>query len=97
MTESGCALKIATWIEEQGVEFIIACDNVSWDLPHLKRLLNKTTVWPSNLIRNDYYKFIIMDEDIEQIVLENDFDVHNALDDAMVMMLANKAGKAYEY
>ena len=97
MTESECALKIATWIEEQGVEFIIACDNVSWDLPHLRRLLNKTTVWPSNLIRNDYYKFIIMDDDIEQIVLENDFDVHNALDDAMVMMLANKAGKAYEY
>jgi len=97
MTESECALKMATWIEEQGHEFIIACDNISWDLPHLRRLLNKTTVWPSNLDKNDYYKFIIMDDDLEQIVLENNFDVHNALDDAMVMMLANKAGKAYEY
>ena len=97
MTESECALKIATWIEEQGVEFIIACDNISWDLPHLRRLLDKTTVWPANLIKDDYYKFIIMDDVSERIVLENDFDIHNALDDAMVMMLAHKSGEAYEY
>lgn len=49
MTEIECALKMATWIEEQGHEYTLACDNISWDVPHLRRLLNKTTIWPSNL------------------------------------------------
>lgn len=97
MTENECALKIASWIEDRGCELILACDNVSWDLPHLKRLLNKTTVWPENLIKDDYFKFMILDDDATQIVLEYDFDIHNALDDAMVMYHANKRGQVWEY
>jgi hypothetical protein len=97
MSEIECALKMATWIEEQGHEFIIACDNISWDLPHLKRLLNKTTVWPSNLATDDYYKFIIMDDDADYIFKEYNLQIHNALDDAVSMSLAYKIGMSYEY
>lgn len=96
MTGVECALSMANWIEEQGPDCILACDNVSWDKPHFERLIGKTEVWPENLSR-DHFKFQIMNNDIEQIVLEYDFDIHNALDDAMVMYHANKRGQVWEY
>jgi len=96
MTENECALKMTNWIEERG-ECIIGCDNLSWDLPHLHRLINKTGVWPENLIKDEVFKFMIMDDDATQIIYEYDFDIHNALDDALVMYHANKRGQAWEY
>ena len=100
MTHSECALQIAKWIEELGVDCMLACDNISWDLPHINCLLNKIGLWPANLskpVNGKYFKFQIMDHVIQQIVEENNFDIHNALDDARVMMLANKMGEAWEY
>jgi len=96
MSENECALKMTNWIEERG-ECIIACDNMSWDLPHLHRLINKTGLWPENLKKDEVFKFIIMDEITEKIVIEYDLDVHNALDDARVMVVANNMGEAWEY
>jgi hypothetical protein len=96
MSEKDCALQMANWIEEQGPDCILACDNVSWDKPHFQRLIDKIGIWPENL-DPWHFKFMIMDDDAEQIVMEYDFDIHNALDDAMVMYHANKRGKIWEY
>jgi 3' exoribonuclease, RNase T-like len=96
MTENECALKIATWIEERG-DCILACDNISWDVPHLKRLLDKTGLWPENLRKDEFFKFIILDDVAESIVIEHDLDIHNALDDAKAMVIANQIGEAWEY
>ena len=92
MSEYECALKIATWIEDLGDEHILALDNISWDMPHLKRLIEMTSLWPSNLERQDYFKFVVMDDDAQAIVRENNFDIHNALDDAQAMNIAYHTG-----
>lgn len=97
MTENECALHMAQWIEGLGDRYIIACDNISWDLPHLKRLLHKTGLWPENLDEHDRFKFMIMEDDAEFITIENEFDVHNALDDAKAMQIAYSRGQAWEY
>lgn len=96
MSEYQCALKIAQWIEDLGDECILGLDNVSWDFPHLKRLIEMTSLWPANLERKDYFKFVVMNDDAHQIVLEHDFDIHNALDDAKAMAIAYQRGKAWE-
>ena len=97
MTEAECALKMTNWIENHDCEFILACDNISWDLPHLKKLIDLTTVWPDNLSKDEYFKFGVIKDAAERIVLENNFDIHNALDDANAMMLAYKEGCIREY
>jgi hypothetical protein len=97
MSEYECALKISQWIEDLGEKYILAVDNFSWDLPHLVNLIQMTSLWPANLARNDYFKFMVMNDDAERIVIEHDFDVHNALDDARAMQIAYSEGKAWEY
>lgn len=96
MTEKDCALQMAHWIEDQGPNCILACDNVSWDKPHFIKLMDAIGIWPGNLDKW-HFKFMILDADVEQIVIEYDFDMHNALDDAMVMYHANKRGQLQEY
>ena len=96
MSEKDCALAMANWIEEQGPDCILACDNVSWDKPFFVGLIDKIGIWPENLDKW-HFKFQIMDKDVEQIVMEYDFDIHNALDDAMVMYHANRRGQVWEY
>lgn len=97
MTENECALKMATWVEDLGDDYIIACDNISWDKPHLERLLNKTGLWPANLDKEDRFKFMVMDDIATQIVIEHDLYIHNALDDAKAMQIAFQMGEAWEY
>jgi hypothetical protein len=96
MSEKECAERIVKWIEEQGPDCILACDNVSWDKPHFLNLLNSIGIWPSNL-SEWHFKFMILDHDATQISFEYDFDPHNALDDAMIMYHANKRGQVQEY
>jgi 3' exoribonuclease, RNase T-like len=97
MTSAECALKLATWIEEREVECVLGCDNPSWDLPHFRYLMDKIVLWPVNLIEDEIFKFQIMDDVVEDIVVKHDLYIHNALDDAKVMMLANQIGEAWEY
>lgn len=97
MTTNECALKMAAWIEERGPDCILACDNPSWDLPHFRRLINKTGLWPENLKKDEIFKFQVMDDVATDIAMQHDLDIHNALDDARGMMLANKIGEAWEY
>lgn len=88
MTFQKCALEIGHWIEERGKKCIIASDNPGWDVPHLKRLLGD--LWPENLEKNLFHYVMSNSKIAQEIVEWNDFDVHNALDDAMVMMMVEK-------
>lgn len=88
MSRYECSLKIGGWIEDCGPECILACDNPGWDIPHLKMLLEDC--WPENLHRNQYHPIYVPSEMEEEIVLKHGYDIHNALDDALVMMEADK-------
>jgi hypothetical protein len=52
-------------------------------MPHLRKLLEPC--WPANLHKNQYHPVYVPAHIEEDIVLENEFWVHNALHDAMVM------------
>lgn len=87
MTYFECALKLGNWIEDRNEKCIIASDAPSWDMPFFNRLIENFP--PPNLIRNDVFPVRVPFHIAEDIIIENDYDVHNALDDAMVMMKAN--------
>jgi len=86
MSSYDCALKLGAWIEDQSGQCILGCDNPSWDMPHIHRLLE--ILWPANLHKNQYHPVYVPSEVEEALVLEFDYDIHNALDDAMVMKKA---------
>lgn len=86
MTFSECALKIGNWIESREEKCIIASDNPQWDIPYLKKLIAECP--PANLVTDMIFPVRVPHHIAEDIVLDNDFDVHNALDDAMVMKIA---------
>jgi hypothetical protein len=83
MSSYDCALRMGNWIEDRGMDCILACDNPGWDIPHLKKLLEPC--WPENLHRNQYHPVYVPSHIEEDLVLEFDYDIHNALDDALVM------------
>ena len=95
MSAFDCALKLGSWIEDRGPDCILACDNPGWDIPHLKRLLE--SLWPENLHKNQYHPVYIPYHIQEDIVLEFDYDIHNSLDDAMVMKKATDLQKNLRY
>jgi len=82
MTWAECQIRMGVWIEERGVDCTIASDNPSWDIPYLNKLLAYS--WPVNL-ETSYYPIWVPEDDKEQIILEGNLDIHNALDDAIVM------------
>lgn len=86
MTSYDCSLKMGDWIESKGPSIIVS-DNPDWDMPHLVRLLDP--IWPNNLSPTAL-RIHIPYHIAEDIIIENDFDIHNALDDARVMMLVDK-------
>jgi hypothetical protein len=88
MSRYDCALKIGQWIEDHDERCIIACDSPAWDLPHLKMLLEP--IWPENLEQDMVHLVRIPDALEQSIFLELEYDVHNALDDAQVMRIAEK-------
>ena len=95
MTTYDCALKLGNWIEDRGPDCILACDNPGWDIPHLKKLLE--SCWPENLHKNQYHPVYVPAHIEEDIVLENDYWIHNALHDALVMKKATDLQKKYRY
>lgn len=88
MTFNECALKIGAWIENYDEECILSMDNVSWDLPHLSDLLQP--IWPKNLAKKVYHHIYVPDDLASQLYRENQFQVHNALHDALVMCKADQ-------
>lgn len=83
MNSYDCALKLGNWIEDRGVQCIIASDAPSWDLPYLNQLLNPC--WPENLIKDMVYPVKVTSEQEAELVALYDYDIHNALDDALIM------------
>ena len=95
MTFNECALALGHWIEDRGEQCVIVSDNPGWDMPYLTALLN-SGAWPANLLT--YPISIAISKSVkEDIILENDLDIHNALDDAMVMMIADKKKDKYSH
>lgn len=95
MTSYECALRMGNWIEDREVPCFLACDNPDWDIPHLKRLLEPC--WPSNLHRNQYFPVYVPDHIEEDLVLEHNYDIHNALHDALIMKKATDIQKVLKY
>ena len=86
MSEHECKLAIANWIEDRNVECILCSDNPSWDFPLLFPLLEP--LWPENLDKDQSIPVRVPSHVQEKLVIEFDYDIHNALDDAMVMKKA---------
>ncbi len=82
MSRMECAARIGAWIEEHNEECLVCSDNPDWDLPYLKRLIEYQ--WPQNLIIS-YLPIWVPNWAQEEIVMEGNLYIHNALDDAMIM------------
>ena len=78
-----CSLAIGNWIEDRDAECIIASDNPSWDLPYLEKLLEP--LWPANLNHSTIFPVHLSTAVKDEIVITYNYDIHNALDDALVM------------
>ncbi len=85
MSRNECALKMAQWIEDRNVNCIIASDAPSWDLPFFTQLINMTWVWPENLVKDMIYPVRVSSEQEASMVSKYDYDIHCALDDALIM------------
>lgn len=85
MTEYDCKLAIAKWIEDRNVPCVICSDAPSWDIPHINRLLEP--LYPENLEKVCIPIRVPFDAE-QNLLIKFDYDVHNALDDALVMKKA---------
>ena len=88
MSQIECSLRLSNWIENKEDKCIIANDAPSWDIPFLNKIIDVYP--PANLERKQIQIINIPSHIAEDIVLENGYDIHNALDDAMVMMKAER-------
>jgi hypothetical protein len=84
MTFEQCADAIVKWIESRKGKCVIASDAPSWDIPHLNRLFQAAT-FPTNLEKGYVYPVILDDKTRNELVAHYGYDIHNALDDALVM------------
>jgi hypothetical protein len=83
MTEYDCKLAICKWIEERNTKCVICSDAPSWDMPLFMPLLQPCI--PENFDMDNGI-LVRVPHDVEQdLILKFDYDVHNALDDALVM------------
>ena len=85
MSSYECALKMGAWIEDRNTECVIMTDAPGWDMPHVTRLIGD--YWPANL-QNMPIAIRVPSDVEEDLVIKFDYDIHNALDDAMVMKKA---------
>lgn len=83
MTEYECKLALCKWIEERNVPCVICTDAPTWDLPLFLPLLQP--VIPENLNITETILVRIPTDTEKQLVNKFNYDVHNALDDALVM------------
>jgi len=85
MTSYDCALRLGAWIEDRNVECVIMTDAPGWDMPHVIKLIGD--YWPANL-KKECIAIRVPFNVEQELVIKFDYDVHNALDDAMVMKKA---------
>jgi len=86
MSEYDCKLALCKWIEDRNTDCILCSDAPSWDFPLLLPLLQP--LWPANLDKDKSILVRVSDEIEKELVSRFNYDVHNALDDAMVMKKA---------
>lgn len=85
MTSYECAFSMGNWIEDKGVACMLACDNPSWDVPFLNRLLSDC--YPNNLNKEMIAPVFLPDNIVHAVIREHSLQIHNALDDAKIMQL----------
>jgi hypothetical protein len=83
MSEYDCKLSICKWIEERNQPCVVCTDAPGWDLPLFLPLLQPCV--PENLNITAPVLVRVPDDVSESIVASFNYDIHNALDDAMVM------------
>jgi hypothetical protein len=87
MTFNECEKAIIKWIKDRNCDCMIACDNIGWDMPYLESLIYLD--YPKNLDKNKFF-YVREDKDLaEKVIKDNDYFIHNALHDAMVMKKAH--------
>lgn len=86
MTEYDCKLALCKWIEERNVPCIICTDAPSWDLPLFMPLLKPCV--PENFNLEESMLVRVPHTVSAQLVRRFNYNVHNALDDALVMKKA---------
>lgn len=86
MSKYDCSLALGNWIDDRNDLCILACDNPSWDMPHIRDLLSD--FWPPNLVKDMIFPVNVPAWLEEDIVIENNYSIHNALDDALIMKKA---------
>lgn len=83
MSEYDCKLAICKWIEERNVRCIICTDAPSWDMPLFLPLLQPCV--PENINITENMLVRVPFNVAQDIVIKFDYNIHNALDDALVM------------
>lgn len=83
MTTYQCAYDLGNWIEDRNVKCMIASDAPSWDVPFLNSLLRGH--FPANLEQNMIFPVRVSSEQEASMVSKYDYDIHCALDDALIM------------
>lgn len=86
MTEYECKLALCKWIEDRNVPCVICTDAPTWDLPLFLPLLRP--IIPENLNITESMLIRVPHNVETDLVIKFDYDVHNALDDALVMKKA---------
>ena len=83
MSEYECKLAICKWIEDRNTKCVICSDAPSWDMPLFMPLLQPCI--PENFDMDNGILVRIPHDVEEDLVIKFDYDIHNALDDALVM------------
>ena len=83
MTEYDCRLALCKWIEDRNTKCVICSDAPSWDMPLFMPLLQPCV--PENFDLENGILVRIPHDVEEDLVIKFDYDIHNALDDALVM------------
>jgi hypothetical protein len=83
MSEYECKLAICKWIEDRNTTCVICSDAPSWDMPLFMPLLQPCI--PENFDMDNGILVRVPHNVEEDLVIKFDYDIHNALDDALVM------------
>lgn len=82
MSEYDCKLALCKWIEDRNVPCVICNDAPNWDLPLFLPLLQPVVPENINIAEISIVRYPI---NVEEIIKKFNFDIHCALDDALVM------------
>lgn len=88
MNSYDCSLRLANWIEDLNENVVIVSDAVYWDFPFLDKLIDYSP--PNNFNKSRTRQAVIPRHIYNSVILRHNFAIHNALDDAMALMISDK-------